>query len=117
MTLTTTPSTGQELIWGLFVKKKGLSIYCQSCKAWVGWAKVNQKAQPNFMEMDNDGRCSHYSPGNRRTLIDKYAENDQTRVVVTMRILTFPLGSLLTRTDIKSNIYCVLVPEGQWSWS
>ena len=28
--------TGQELIWGLFVKKKGLSIYCQSCKAWVG---------------------------------------------------------------------------------
>ena len=54
--------TNQELIWGLFVKKKGLSIYCQSCKAWVGWAKVNQKAQPNFMEMDNDGRCSHYNP-------------------------------------------------------
>ena len=49
MTMTTSPSTG-------------LSIYCQSCTAWVGWAKVNQKAQPNFMEMYNDGRCSHYNP-------------------------------------------------------
>ena len=65
MTLTTTPSTGQELIWGLFVKKKGLSIYCQSCKAWVGWAKANQKAQSNFMDMDNDGRCSHYNPDHK----------------------------------------------------
>ena len=37
------------------------SIYCQNCKAWVGWAKVNQKAQPNFMEMDNDGQCAHYN--------------------------------------------------------
>ena len=54
---------GQELSWGLFAKKKGLSIYCQSCKAWVGWAKVNQKAQPNFMEMDNDGRCPPLQPG------------------------------------------------------
>ena len=37
------------------------SIYCQNCKAWVGWAKVNQKAQPSFMEMDNDGQCAHYN--------------------------------------------------------
>ena len=44
---------GQELIWGLFVKKKGSSIYCQSCKAWVGWAKVNQKAQP---QLHGDGQ-------------------------------------------------------------
>ena len=67
MAMTSTPShskrrNGQDFIRGLFVKKKGLSIYCQSCKAWVGWAKVNQKAQPNFMEMDNDGRCSHNNP-------------------------------------------------------
>ena len=52
----------QELIWGLFVKKKGSSIYCQNYKAWVGWAKVNQKSQPSFMEMDNDGQCAHYKP-------------------------------------------------------
>ena len=39
-------------MWGLFVKKKGQSIYCQGCKAWVGWAKVNQMAQPSFMEMN-----------------------------------------------------------------
>ena len=53
--------TGQELIGGLFVKKKSLSIYCQSCKAWVGLAKVSKMAWPNFEEMDNDGQCSHYS--------------------------------------------------------
>ena len=40
-------------------QKKGLSIYCQNCKAWVGWAKVNQKSQPSFMEMDNDSQCAH----------------------------------------------------------
>ena len=59
MSMTTTPSFPQKR--DIF-QKKGLSIYCQSCKAWVGWAKVNKKAQPNFMEMDNDGRCSHYNP-------------------------------------------------------
>ena len=59
--------TNQELIWGLFVKKKGLSIYCQSCKAWAGWANVNQTAQPSFMEMDNNGQCAHYNSSIRRT--------------------------------------------------
>ena len=68
MTMTSLPfpfqkkRAGQELIGCILVKKEGLSIYCQSCKAWVGWAKAKQKAQPNFMEMDNDGRCSHYNP-------------------------------------------------------
>ena len=47
-------------------QKKGLSIYCQNYKAWVGWAKVNQKSQPSFMEMDNDGQCAHYNLSIRR---------------------------------------------------
>ena len=59
--------TSQELIRGFFVTKQGLSIYCQSCKACVGWAKVNQKSQPSFMEMDSDGQCARYNPGSRRT--------------------------------------------------
>ena len=56
---------GQALLWGSFVKKKGLSIYCQSCKAWVGWAKVNQKAHPSFMEMDR-GPVSPLQPGHHK---------------------------------------------------
>ena len=64
MTMTTTPFFSQKRDT---FQKKGLSIYCQSCKAWVRWAKANQKAQPNFMEMDNDGQCAHYNPGSKRT--------------------------------------------------
>ena len=64
MTMTTTPSLSQRRTT---LQKKGLSIYCQNCKAWVGWAKVNQKSQPSFMEMDNDGQCAHYNSSIRRT--------------------------------------------------
>ena len=63
MTMTTTPSLFPK---DVNVQEKGLSIYCQNCKAWVGWAKVNQKSQPSFMEMDNDGQCAHYNLSIRR---------------------------------------------------
>ena len=65
MTMTATSSL--SLKRKIAFQKKGLSIYCQKCKAWVGWAKVNQKSQPSFMEVDNDGQCAHYNPGIRRT--------------------------------------------------
>ena len=49
-------------VWPTTFQTKGLSIYCQNCKAWVGWARANQKSQPSFMEMNNDGQCAHYNP-------------------------------------------------------
>ena len=55
----------QALIWGSFVKMKGLSIYCQNCKAWVDWAKANQKAHPSFMEIDK-GPVSPLQPGHQK---------------------------------------------------
>ena len=64
MTLTTTPSPSQKR---KTFQKKGLWMYCQNCKAWAGWAKASQKAQPSFMEMDNDGQCAHYNSSIRRT--------------------------------------------------
>ena len=64
MTMTTTPSLSQRR---KPFQNKGLSIYCHNCKDWVGWAKVNQKSQPSFMEMDNDGQCAHYNLSIRRT--------------------------------------------------
>ena len=62
--MTTTSSLSQK---SETCQKKGLSIYCQNYKAWVGWAKVNQKSEPSFIKMDNDGQCAHYNPGIRRT--------------------------------------------------
>ena len=62
--MTTTPAFSQKRET---CQKKGLAIYCQSCKTWVGWAKANQKSQSNVMEMDNDGQWTYYNSSIRRT--------------------------------------------------
>ena len=55
-----------ETVWGYFIKKKGILVWCKKHKEWVGWAHVNSKSNTYSLDTDPDGCCSHWTEWGKR---------------------------------------------------
>ena len=54
----------EELVWGIYIKKRGTYIFSTSCSSWPGLPKVG--GNPQRRDVDSDGACPHYTQATKK---------------------------------------------------
>ena len=110
-----------ETVWGYFIKKKGILVWCKKQKEWVGWAHVNSKSNTYSLDTDPDGLCCHWTPSGKRRArhsTSSVCVKERERVCVCVRESVWVL-------ERERECVCVSEREGEsglvlvlcWSWS